>query len=139
MPETMPEIARYLVEFPRAPRPDGLEDFFYWSLAEFGLKPVLRLNHSVICPIRLGSTSRYVAATKQLYASHYFHTALEVRAVFDDPEKPGRSHYLLTLNVARSDGLTGLFGGLVKSKARAGSREGLQKALEATRRLCERR
>jgi hypothetical protein len=136
---TLPSLARDLVEYPRAPRTPGVEDLFYWSLADFGLKPVLRLNHVIIHPAPAGGTVRYAVATKQLYASHYFHTALELRTVVDDPERPGRSHYLLSLNVARSDGLTGLFGGLVKSKARSGSRQGLEKALAATRALCERR
>lgn len=130
-------LARDLIEYPRAPRAAGVEDVFYWSMAEFGLKPVLRLNHLVIQPAHGAGEVRYAIATKQLYASHYFHTALELRAAIDDPERPGRSHYLVSLNVARSDGLTGLFGGLVKSKARSGSRAGLEKALSATRALCE--
>jgi hypothetical protein len=136
---SLPSLARDLVEYPTAPRPHGVEDVFYWSLADFGLKPVLRLNHLIVHPLSGGGPVRYAIATKQLYASHYFHTALELRVVVDDPEQAGRSHYLLSLNVARSDGLTGLFGGLVKSKARSGSRLGLEKALAATRTLCERR
>jgi hypothetical protein len=136
---TLPALARDLVEYPNAPREPGAEDVFYWSLAEFGLKPVLRLNHVVIHRGAGSGPVRYAVATKQLYASHYFHTALELRVVADDPERAGRSHYLLSLNVARSDGLTGLFGGLVKSKARSGSRAGLEKTLAATRAICERR
>jgi len=40
--------------------------------------------------------------------------------------------------MARSDGLTGLFGGIVKSKAQSGARDGLLKALIATREIVER-
>jgi hypothetical protein len=135
--QSLPALARDLVEYPRAPRSDGVEDVFYWSMAEFGLKPVLRLNHVIIHPVQHAGALRYAVATKQLYASHYFHTALELRTAVDDPERPGRSHYLVSLNIARSDGLTGLFGGLVKSKVRSGSTRGLEKALAATRALCE--
>ena len=136
LPETLPGLADYLLEYPKASRPAGLEEFFYWSLAEFGLKPLVRLNHVVIYPLA-GTRTRYAIATKQLYASHYFHTALEVRALLDDTARPGHAHYLVVLNVARSDGLTGMFGGIVKSKARSGSRDGLQRALAATKRRCE--
>ncbi len=134
---TIPEVAAYLLQYPRA-RPAGVQDFFYWSLAEFGLKPVLRLNHVVIHPTRPASGLQYAITTKQLYASHYFHTALEVRMLVDDAERPGRAHYLVVLNVARSDGLSGLLGGIIKSKARKGALDGLQAALVAMKRLAER-
>jgi hypothetical protein len=135
LPDPTPALAEYLVGYPRAERAPGLEEFLYWSLGDFGLKPVVRLNHVVIQP---GSgRTRWVIATKQLYASHYFQTALELRALVDDARAPGRAHYLVVYNVARSDGLTGLFGGVVKGKARDASRKGLAKALSATKRRCE--
>jgi hypothetical protein len=137
MPGPLPALADYLVQYPGVAPAPGVEDFFYWSLAEFGLKPVVRINHVVIYPVPSGPT-RYAIATKQLYASHYFHTALEVRAVIDDGARPERAHYLVVLNAARSDGLTGMFGGMVKAKARSGSREGLKKALATIKRRCER-
>ena len=133
---TLPEVAAYLVQYPEA-RPPAVDDFFYWSLAEFGLKPVVRLNHVVIHPSGRSSGLLYAITTKQLYASHYFHTALEVRALIDDPERPGQSHYLVVLNLARSDGLTGMFGGIVKGKARTGARNGLSAALAGMKRLTE--
>jgi hypothetical protein len=43
------------------------------------------------------------------------------------------------LNMARSDGLTGLLGGLIKPRARNGSREGLERALAAIKRMAEAR
>ena len=134
---TIPEVAAYLLQYPRA-RSAGVQDFFYWSLAEFGLKPVLRLNHVVIHPTRPASGLQYAITTKQLYASHYFHTALEVRMLVDDAERPGRAHYLVVLNVARSDGFDGLVGGVVKSQARKGALGGIQAALVAMKRLAER-
>jgi hypothetical protein len=137
LPDPTSTLADYLVDYPRARPEPGLEEFFYWSLGDFGLKPVVRLNHVVIQPATTGRT-RFVIATKQLYASHYFQTALELRALVDDARSPGRAHYLVVYNVARSDGLTGLFGGVVKGKARDASRKALGKALTATKRRCER-
>jgi hypothetical protein len=134
--DALPELTTYLLAFP-AQRPEAAEDFFYWSEADFGLKPVVRLNHVVIVPMRRSESTRYALATKLLYANHYFHTALEVRALVDDSERPGQAHYLLVVNMARSDGLTGLFGGLVKSRVRAASRDALEAALRTTKRLAE--
>ncbi len=136
-PDLLAPLNRYLLGYPEAPAPPDSRDFFYWSLAEFGLKPVIRLNHVVVVPIGRPAGLQYVVAVKQLYASHYFHTALEIRAVVadDGPEPAGST--IVILNMARSDGLTGLFGGLVKAKARSGSREGLEKALAAIKQMAE--
>jgi len=135
--KSIPEVSAYLLRYPRS-KPAGTQDFFYWSLAEFGLKPVLRLNHVVIHPTRPASGLQYAITTKQLYASHYFHTALEVRMLVNDAERPGRGHYLVVLNVARSDGFDGLLGGVVKGKARAGALDGVRSALVGMKRLAER-
>jgi hypothetical protein len=136
-PEVLRTLYDYLLRYPATPAPANAKDFFYWSMAEFGLKPVLRINHVVVFPTGQPAGVLSVVAVKQLYASHYFHTALELRAVVADEGRSARGSTLVILDMARSDGLTGLFGGLVKSKARSGSREGLQRALAAIRRMAE--
>lgn len=136
-PELLAPLNEYLLGYPSTPPPAGARDFFYWSLAEFGLKPVIRLNHVVVFPTGRPAGLQYVVAVKQLYASHYFHTALEIRAVVGDDAPSQTGSTLVILNMARSDGLTGLFGGLVKSKARSGSQQGLEKALAAIKRMAE--
>ncbi len=133
---TLPHVSRYLLTYP-AGRPASVEDFFYWSLAEFGLKPVLRLNHTVIHPTGATSGLQYAITTKQLYASHYFHAALDVRVLLDDPEQPGRAHYLIMLSLARADGLTGIFGGVVKRKVTNGGVAGVRATLAAMKRRAE--
>jgi len=135
--KTMPGLADYLRRYPHAPRPEGLEEYFYWSLVEFGLKKVLRLNHVVIYPLPAGGPARWALANRQIYASHYFQNALEVRQLVDDPAQAGRVHYLMVLNVARPDGVTGVFGPLVRYKVRSGSREALRKTLVGTKKRCE--
>ena len=127
-----PVASRYLRSYPHG-RPAATDDFFYWSLAEFGLKPVFRLNHVVIHRTEARPGLLYVLTTKQLYASHYFHSALELRALVDDDEQPGRRHYLVVLNLARSDGLTGLFGPIVRGRVRSGARNSLRTALTIMR------
>jgi len=136
-PDVLPPLAKYLRGYPAAPRPPLTRDFFYWSLAEFGLKPVFRINHVVVYSTGRSSGPLHVVAVKQLYASHYFHTALEVRVVVSDPRRSGKGVYLVVLNIGRSDGLTGMFGGLVKSRASSGSRDGMERALAAIKRIAE--
>lgn len=137
LPESVPDVADLLLTHPPAPKPGSAEEFYYWSEADFGLKPVIRINHVVIQQPSVSHLVPYVIATKQLYANHYFHTGLEIRALVADAERPGRSHYLVVLDMARSDGLTGVFGGVVKSKVRAASRAAMESALRSTKRLAE--
>ncbi len=138
-PEILRPLDDYLLGYPKTPAPPGSTNFFYWSLADFGLKPVIRLNHVVVFRTGLAEGPEDVVAVKQLYASHYFHTALELRAVVADEGPDPAGSTVVILNMARSDGLTGLFGGIIKSKARAGSRQGLESALAAIRRMAESR
>ena len=136
-PDVLPALATYLRGYPTSARPPMTRDFFYWSMAEFGLKPVFRINHVVVYSTGRSSGPLHVVAVKQLYASHYFHTALEVRVVVNDPRRSGKGVYLVVLNMARSDGLTGLFGGVIKSRASNGSRDGIERALAAIKRMAE--
>jgi hypothetical protein len=137
-PGALTPLAEYLRGYPTAARPRLTGDFFYWSLAEFGLKPVFRINHVVVHGTGRTSGLLHVVAVKQLYASHYFHAAFEVRAVVSDGRPSGKGVYLVMLNMARSDGLTGVPGGLlIKPKATNGSRTGLERALAAITRRAE--
>ena len=137
-PDALTPLTKYFRDYPTASRPRLTSDFFYWSLAEFGLKPVYRLNHVVVHGTGSASGLLHVVAVKQLYASHYFHTALEVRAVVSDGRPSDKGVYLVTLNMARSDGLGGVLGGLViKRKATNGSRGGLERALAAIKQMAE--
>jgi hypothetical protein len=65
-------------------------------------------------------------------------TSFEVRAVVSAGRPSGKGVYLVMLNMARSDGLTGALGGLIiKPKATNGSRKGLERALAAVKRIAE--
>lgn len=111
--EYVPELHQYLLEYPNAKLPDS-EDVLYWSVAEFGFKPTLRVNHLMIYKHKTEQGDVVVIASKQLYATHYFRTALELR--FLVPLKnPADGFYLIWLNRSRVDGLEGLFGGIKKA------------------------
>ena len=122
-----PELKRYLLGYPAARLPDATS-FLYWQEVEFGLKPTLRINHVVIHP----NDERVAIATKMLYASHYFWTALDLRLLVPDPAR-GRGFWLTTLARSRSDGLTGLGGWFIRRRVRNGAREGALNTLRASK------
>jgi hypothetical protein len=135
--EYLPELHAYLDDYPRSEL-EGAESFLYWSKVRFGLKPMVRLNHVVIYPF--GRVGKDVAiASKMLYASHYFFSALELKFLVQDTAHLDREgYYLISLNRSRSDGLTGLFGGIVRSKGESEAQKGLEAALASARDVLER-
>ncbi len=122
------DLHRYFVDYPRASLPEGGASFLYWQIVEFGLKPVLRVNHLVVWP--RGSLT--IIASRLLYASHYFWTALETRFLIVDAARPG-GFYLASVERSRSDGLTGWSGTLIGGTLRSHARQALAGALRDMR------
>jgi len=113
--EPVPAFRRYLLDYPDAKLP-GAEEFFYWEKVKFGLQPTIRINHLILYKVPKAKNSPYVLASKQLYANHYFQTALDLSFCVPDtarPEKDG--FFLLTLKGSRQDGLTGFGGSILRS------------------------
>ena len=138
LPVSVPGLMEYLAEYPRG-RPVGAEDLFYWSVVAFGLKPTLRVNHVVIYPHSgWPSAVSHVIAIKQLYASHYFHTALELRFLVDDERDEDRSgFYLLSITRSRIDGTSGLRGALLRPVISRRSRNAVRGYLDHLKRQVE--
>jgi hypothetical protein len=139
LPIAVPELMAYLDSYPRG-RPAGTHEFFYWSMVEFGLKPTVRVNHVVIYPLAARPSGvSHVIAIKQLYASHYFHTALELRFLVEDDRPPvGRGSYLLSIIRSRADGTTGLKGSFLRPIITRRARTGVRGYLEYLKRQVER-
>ncbi len=133
MTEHLSEIRRYLLDFPTATL-EGGESFLYWQEAQFGLKPTIRINHLVMAPMPGGA----VIASKMLYATHYFWTALELRVLARDPSH-GAGFWFVSVNRSRSDGLSGFVGRAIRGKVRSEAEKGMISALEATRSFIETR
>jgi hypothetical protein len=139
-PVPVPALTAYLDEYPSG-RPAGAEDFFYWSVVDFGLKPTIRVNQVTIYPMATSPTAgvKYAIAIKQLYASHYFHTTLELRFLVDDDRRAGRrGFYLLSITRSRSDGMTGFKGSLLRPVISRRSRNAVRGYLEHVKRQVER-
>jgi len=131
--EFLPQVRRYLLEFSKA-TPPGSESFVYWQEAAFGLKPTIRINHVVIAQDPDGAT----VASKMLYASHYFWTALELRVLLRDPAR-GNGFWFITESRSRSDGLSGFVGRLIRGKVRGEAESGTAAVLQVTKSTLERR
>lgn len=135
MPELsmhMPNTRRYLLEFPKVSMPE-FQSFLYWQETEFGLKPVIRLNHVVIRE----TAADAVIASKMLYASHYFWTGIELRALVPDASR-GTGFWFVTVNRSRSDGLSGFTGRLIRGRVRNEVEKGVLTAVQSTKQLLER-
>jgi len=134
MPELssdMPNLREYLLGYPKVTMPNSTS-FLYWQETEFGLKPTLRISHLTI---REGPDDT-VVASKMLYASHYFWTGLELRALVPDPSR-GPGFWFVTVNRSRSDGLSGFTGMIVRRRVRSEVRKGALAVLQATKKALE--
>lgn len=128
----MPTLRRYLLEYPKVSLPNATS-FLYWQETEFGLKPTIRISHLTIRE----TSEDTVVVSKMLYASHYFWTGLEVRALVPDPAR-GTGFWFVTVNRCRSDGLSGFTGMFVRRRVRSQVQDGAVAGLRMTKQLLER-
>jgi hypothetical protein len=129
LPENLPTFYRYLLDYPRA-KPSNVEDTFYWARVKFGLKPTLRIVQMVTLHGNPNDPVDYAIAQKQLYANHYFETALDLSFCVrggDDSKQPG--FYLIMVMGSEQAGLTGVKGSIVRKTAVGRSVSNLQNAL----------
>jgi hypothetical protein len=125
----MPDVAQYLLQYPQG-KPAGSEDFFYWQVADFGLKPVHRITHVIIQQKQTPAGDGYLIANKMLYASHYFRSALELRFLLPVQTRSRTSSmYLVVLQRSYVDGLTGFKGKLLRGPIMNKSRDALERYL----------
>ena len=123
----LPDLTRYLLDYPNATLKNST-DFLYWQETQFGLRPTIRMSHLVIDD----GPRQTVVASKMLYASHYFWTALELRVLLPDPVR-GAGFWLVTVNRSRSDGLSGFTGRVIRGRVRSEVENGTRGALTATK------
>jgi hypothetical protein len=136
-PQYLPELNRYLLEYPKS-RPDGTQDFFYWEKVDFGLKPTIRINHGIVYRAAGPQHRLYVLAIKQLYATHYFQTALDLSFCIQSSRTSARDgFYLITIKASRQAGLTGLKGSVLRKVVVNKTRSSLEGALNSIRQNLE--
>src|SRR5215470_1343295 len=107
LPVYLPKVREYLLNYPKADS-SGIKSQFYWEKVNFGLKPTLRIVHAIIYQGKSPEEPAYAVAVKQLYASHYFESAIDLTVCVKDSQHadhPG--FYLITLKGSQQAGLTG--------------------------------
>jgi hypothetical protein len=137
LPVYLPELREYLLNYPNADSANIVSQF-YWEKVNFGLKPTIRMVQAVIYQGKSPEKPAYAVAVKQLYASHYFESALDLTVCVKDtqhPDHPGV--YLITLKGSQQAGLTGLKGGIVRKVAVGKTRSSLEKALASIKQKLE--
>jgi hypothetical protein len=137
LPDVLPGLRRYLLEYPNAELADA-DSFFYWEKVSFGMKPTIRVNHAVIYRGRTEGRDFGAVAIKQLYASHYFHTALDMSVCVDDgAAATPHGFYLLTLKGSEQEGLTGVKGSMLRKIVVDRTRSSLESALTSIKSTVE--
>ena len=137
LPVYLPELDRYLLEYPKT-NSKVIESQFYWEKVNFGLKPTLRIVQTIVYHGKSSSEPAYAVAEKQLYASHYFETALDLSVCVKDTEQPAKpGFYLITLKGSQQAGLTGFKGGIVRKVAVDKTRSSLERALASIKQKLE--
>ena len=137
LPVYLPKLREYLLNYPKA-EGSNIESQFYWEKVNFGLKPTLRMVQAIVYRGNSPAEPAYAVAVKQLYASHYFETALDLTVCVKDtqhPDHPG--FYLITLKGSQQAGLTGFKGGIVRKVAVDKTRSSLAKALASIKQKLE--
>jgi hypothetical protein len=137
LPVYLPDLDRYLLDYPNV-HLDNVETQFYWEKVNFGLKPTLRIVQTIVYRGKNPNEPAYAVAEKQLYASHYFETALDLSICVTDSEQPAkRGFYLITLKGSQQAGLTGFKGGIVRKVAVDKTRSSLERALVSIKQKLE--
>lgn len=134
LPVYLPELNEYLLEYPKA-NSDNLQAGFYWEEVNFGLKPTFRIVQRIVYRGASPTDPAYAVAEKQIYASHYFETALDLTVCFKDAQRPG--FYIITVKGSKQAGLTGLRGSIVRKVAVDKARSSLERVLTTVKQRLE--
>jgi hypothetical protein len=126
-------LRQYLLEYPNATLPNATS-FLYWHKVNFGLKPTVMINHVAITE----TPQRALVATKQLYASHYFWSSLEIRELTPDPSR-GKGFWFVDVSRGRSESLGGgVKGHAIRDRAEKESLKGLNEGMQLMKSSLER-
>jgi hypothetical protein len=126
LPVYLPELNEYLLEYPKA-NSDHLQAGFYWEEVNFGLKPTFRIVQRIVYRGANPEDPAYAVGEKQIYASHYFETALDLTICVKDVQRSG--FYIITVKGSKQAGLTGLKGSIVSKVAVDKARASLERVL----------
>ena len=115
--EYLPAHRRYLLDYPKAMLPNA-DSFLYSQDAKFGLKPTIRINHMTVAD----EQTHVAVVSKNVNASHYFWTAIELRGPIWIPARP---RFPVRQRQSQPLGRTGGFtGSMIRGKVRGEAQKG---------------
>jgi hypothetical protein len=106
-----PHIAQYFARYPSAPLPSGGFDYIYWVSTGETPRPTVQALHLLVRKHDDGGPVEVVAASRQVFATHYINGSLAMTALLRDPADPS-VRYMAYLNRSAVDGLGGFLSGL---------------------------
>jgi len=126
LPVYMPDLRRYLLEYPSFKLPN-IQSEFHWEKVKFGLKPTLRIIQRIIYRGSDETRKAYAVAEKQLYSSHYFQSALDITVCVKDSAASNQAgFYLITAKASQQVFKGGIVRNIAVGKARSSLEEGLK-------------
>jgi hypothetical protein len=107
MDAAAPELYRFLATG-GADNLSGLEESYYWSVEEFGMRPLTTVTQQVVYLPEAPSPTEIWVAQKLLYASHYLQASLRVARLVEAVGEDGEpASYLIYLQQLMFDGRVG--------------------------------
>ena len=107
------------------------DHFVYWSLERIAGTPVLSLTHAIIATTPADGLT--AAATRQIYASHFFHASLGLTLVADTNGPKGAGVTVIYINRSRVDAFSGILGPVKRVPVRARARTMTERLLNGLR------
>lgn len=134
-----PGVLEHLADPAGAPLAGGASRLLYWSIEDFGVRPVPRLTYQVVLPMPAQSAGQAtdVVATNQIYAAHYLDAAIGVVLAIESPAHDAGGFYMVAVNRARTRSLGGFFRRMVRSTVQGRSRDALERILVSTKAALE--
>jgi hypothetical protein len=123
-------------QMPTASGWNAPEQMIYWSKEDFGVRPVMRVQHQSIHwhPSQPGQPAPpLVISTTQLYAAHYLDAAVGFVVAIEDSSADQSAFHMIMVNRARTRSLTGIFRTMVRSTVQGRCRDAMESALRATK------
>lgn len=128
------QLSEHLRGFPRAT--PGVEDLLYWSREKVGGAEVISITHLSIQAVVDRAPVTFIAASRQVYSTHYFDASLGLTILLAESPDAG-STVVVYVNRSRVDVFGGLLGSVKRSIAASRSRAALGKFLTGVRHKVE--
>jgi hypothetical protein len=101
--DIIPNVAAYLLNYPKMGIEGNAEEFLFWSVLDFGQRPTLTVNH--IVSVRPANPRLdYLLVIKNIYANHYFGGRMTIGAILAEGVMEAPGNYFVLVDHLEFDG-----------------------------------